>query len=144
VPDRIADAPRAPRKPNRKRQRVVRFRLDDAESDALEERARASGLAVGAYLRACGLGDAGPRARRRAPVDRELLARTNAELNRVGNNLNQIARALNEIVLEETEAPRDRLAQLVAELEQPNRAGMDELTGVLREIRRALGYDSQG
>lgn len=128
----------------RQRRNVEQFRTDDAEHAKLEARAGEAGLSVGAYLRACALDTAGPRARRRAPVDRELLARTNAELNRVGNNLNQIARALNEIVLEETESPRDRLAELVAELVPSNRAGMADLTGVLREIRQALGYDSQG
>ena len=41
------------------------------------------------------LGGAGVRARPCAAVDRQLLARANADLNRVGNNINQIAHALN-------------------------------------------------
>jgi hypothetical protein len=131
-----ADAPSMPRpaaKPrsgSEKRQRahVVRMRLDDAEQAKLEARASASGLAVGAYLRACALETAGVRARPRAPVDRELLARTNADLNRVGNNINQIAHALN--------SGRDPPSFLAE--------AMTDLRGVLAAIRRAAGYDSQG
>jgi hypothetical protein len=66
---------------------------------------------------------------RRAPVDRELLAHTNADLNRVGNNLNQIARALNR---GQADAPS------VIE------AATDELRHVLVKLRQALGYDRQG
>jgi hypothetical protein len=62
------------------------IRLEPAEMDKLEELASASGLAVGAYLRACGLKSAGVRAKPRPSVDRELLARTNGDLNRVSNN----------------------------------------------------------
>jgi hypothetical protein len=113
----------------RKRQHVVRMRLDDDELVQIEARAGNSGLTVGAFLRACALETAGPRARRRAPVDRELLAHTNADLNRVGNNLNQIARALNR---GQADAPS------VIE------AATDELRHVLVKLRQALGYDRQG
>lgn len=113
----------------RQRRHVKRSRYDDAELAAFEERARASGLDDGAYIRSCTLGDAGPRARKRTPVDRELLARTNADLNRVGNNLNQIAHALNaggSVILSEIAATSR------------------ELLATLSDIRRALGYDRQG
>ena len=112
----------------RQRQHVRASRFDDAELAKLEERASASGLTVGAYLRACALETAGVRARRRAPVDRELLARTNADLNRVGNNVNQIAHALN--------SGREPPAFMAH--------AMQDLQSVLAAIRRALGYDSQG
>ena len=90
--------------------------------------ASASGLSVGAYFRAAALKSAGVRARPRPSVDRELLARANADLNRVGNNLNQIAHALN------------------SGLDPPRHLGatMDELRGVLAALRRAAGYDRQG
>jgi hypothetical protein len=110
----------------RQRKHVRATRLDDDEVADLEARASETGLTVGAFLRACALETAGPRARRRAPVDRELLAQTNADLNRVGNNVNQIAYALN------------------SGKEPPSHVGatMDELRGVLAVIRRALGYES--
>jgi hypothetical protein len=104
------------------------MRLDDAEQAKLEERASASGLSTGAYLRAAALGGAGVRARPRASVDRQLLARANADLNRVGNNINQIAHALN--------AGRDMPHHLAE--------AMAELRGVLSALRRAAGYDRQG
>jgi uncharacterized hydantoinase/oxoprolinase family protein len=115
-----------------KRQRAtgpVLVRLLPEERAAVEERAATAGLSLAAYSRSCMLGDAGPRARKRAPVDRELLARTNADLNRVGNNLNQIAHALNaggSVILSEITATSR------------------ELLATLTDIRRALGYDRQG
>ena len=127
----LADAPAKGRSGSekRRRERLVQTRLDDAEHAQLEARAGQAGLAVGAYLRACALETAGPRARRRAPVDRELLAHTNADLNRIGNNLNQIARAIN----------RGRDAE-----EQAIIGTTDELRDVLAMLRKALGYDRQG
>jgi hypothetical protein len=113
------------RKPKRQRQHVEQFRTDDAEHTQLVAKSRAAGLSVGAYVRACALGDAGPRARRRATVDRELLAINNAALNRVGSNLNQIAKALNQ---------GDGIDPF--EL----RATITELLAVLTANRRALGY----
>jgi len=113
---------------NRQRIHVARIRLDDAEAVILEELASASGLAIGAYLRACGLKSVGVRAKPRPSVDRELLARANADLNRVGNNINQIARAFNSGL---------DLPFNLAE-------AMTDLRGALTAIRRAAGYDSQG
>jgi hypothetical protein len=113
----------------RQRARAVLVPLLDEERAAVEERATTAGLSLAAYGRTCMLGAAGPRARKRAPVDRELLARTNADLNRVGNNLNQIAHALNaggSVILSEIAATSR------------------ELLATLTDIRRALGYDRQG
>jgi hypothetical protein len=126
----LGDAPAKPRSGSERRQRsrLAQIRLDEAEALKLEELASASGLSVGAYLRAAGLKSAGVRARPRPSVDRELLARANADLNRVGNNINQIAHALN------------------IGLDAPSYLGeaMRELRGVLAALRRAAGYDSQG
>lgn len=118
-----------PRSGSERRQRVhvARIRLDDAELAKLEDRSRAAGLTIGAYLRACALETAGVRAKPRPPVDRELLARTNADLNRVGNNINQIAHALN------------------AGLDPPLYVAeaIQDLRGVLAVIRQAAGHDRQ-
>lgn len=113
----------------RQRAKAVLVPLLSEERAAVEERAATAGLSLAAFGRSCMLGDAGPRARKRAPVDRELLARTNADLNRVGSNLNQIARALNaggSVILSEIAATSH------------------ELLATLTDIRRALGYDRQG
>jgi hypothetical protein len=45
-------------------------------------------------LRLLALGDAGPRAVRRPPVERAELARLLGELNKIGSNVNQIAKAI--------------------------------------------------
>ena len=126
----------------RQRHHVVRMRLDDAERAALEARADASGLTIGAYLRACSLESVGLRSRRRASVDRALLAQTNADLHRVGSNLNQIARTLNIAALDEEEG--SALAQAVRELDGSITAAITELSVTLAAIRGAIGYDRQG
>ena len=71
------------------------MRLDDEECAAVQIRAEKAGLSMAAYLRACALGDAGPRARRSPTINRELAAHAIAGLNKAGSNLNQIAHAVN-------------------------------------------------
>ena len=60
-----------------RRTRTVGVRVTEAEAEELQERAQAARLSMGAYLRRRGLGQ---RVR---------------ELNRIGVNLNQMARAMN-------------------------------------------------
>lgn len=94
--DKKRPAPRRSGSETRRRGKgAVLVRLLPEERALLETKADAASLSLAAYLRACGLGDAGPRARRRPPVNAELLARAVAQLNKVGSNLNQIAHALN-------------------------------------------------
>jgi Bacterial mobilisation protein (MobC) len=111
------------RKPNRGtqggRMRVVAARVSADEYGVLDAKARDAGLSIGAYLRAVGLGSPGPRARRRPLIHEELVGYAVAQLNRAGNNLNQLARRLNaveavasyEITLAATET-RDAVRQL--------------------------------
>lgn len=109
----------------------MQFRTDDAELAELRRRAWDSGrLSVGAFCRKRALGDPGVRhARGPAPPDVRLLALNNAELNRVGNNLNQIAKALNQ-------------GNDIDPFEL--RAAITELQEVLTANRRALGYGRKG
>ncbi|WP_162254017.1 plasmid mobilization protein [Sphingomonas sp. Root50] len=79
----------------RQRTRIITFRVSDEEYARFHDRASRAGLAVGAFARAAGLDDPGPRARRRRPVEHQKLAQLMAAMNRVGNNLNQIARDTN-------------------------------------------------
>jgi hypothetical protein len=91
-------APLPPKRRRReRRQRVdrVSVRLLPAEHRALTDKARATGLSLGAFLRAAGLGNAGPRARRRPTVHAEALGRATVALSRLGSNVNQIAHSLN-------------------------------------------------
>ena len=77
------------------RKKFVAVRCNDTEHRALTVRAEAAGLSVGAYLRTVVVGTAGPRAVRRAPVERVELARLLAELGKVGSNVNQLAHQAN-------------------------------------------------
>ena len=77
------------------RGQFVAVRCTAAEHAALTEAAAKAGLSVGAYLRAAGLGSAGPRAKRRPTVERADLARALGLIGLYGSNLNQLARAAN-------------------------------------------------
>lgn len=94
-----------------KRQRTVTVtvRLTVDERARLEDLSSRSGLAAGAFMRAATFGNAGPRAQRRPPVDHVALRQLLGELGRVGNNINQIARAVN--TGEAPDAPELREAQ---------------------------------
>jgi hypothetical protein len=85
----------------RKRQHVKRCRFDDDELAEFERRARARNLSDGAFIRASTLDTPGPRSQRnhRPPPEVILLIRHLTEFNRIGNNLNQTTRALNELRL---------------------------------------------
>ncbi|MHB0695250.1 plasmid mobilization protein, partial [Roseomonas mucosa] len=127
VPDAaaIAELERPRRKPPQRGKAGGRTKgqtvwFTEAEKVVLTTRAQAAGLSFASYLRGAALGSAGPRARQRSTFDRELLAAATAELRRVGNNVNQIARSLN----------RGRDAEAVAET-------MAELVAVLTLIREA-------
>lgn len=89
--------PRPPRSGSEKRKRsgLVQVRCTEAEAKALDEAATVAGMSVAAFMRRQSLGDAGPRAVRRPPVERRDLAQLLGQLGKCGSNLNQIARALN-------------------------------------------------
>ena len=73
-----------------RRERTVGVRVTAAEAAELRERAQAARLSMGAYLRRRALGQ-----RVRMAAELRLGAAELRELNRIGVNLNQMARALN-------------------------------------------------
>jgi hypothetical protein len=79
----------------RQRNRKVDTRWDDLEYASLVAAAQATGLTRAAYIRALVLGNAGPRSQRAPSFEAHALAHATAALNKIGSNLNQIARALN-------------------------------------------------
>ena len=90
-----------------RRARTVGVRVTAAEETELRERAQAARLSMGAYLR------------RRALGQRVRMASELRELNRIGVNLNQMARALNSGAVSspaETQAAVERVGELVAKL----------------------------
>jgi hypothetical protein len=79
----------------RQRNRSLQIAMTPEEFIVARERAAEAGLSPSSYGRTLLLGSSGPRARRSPPLNAELLAHAIGQLNRVGSNLNQIARALN-------------------------------------------------
>lgn len=71
------------------------IRCTEEERAAIKAAADQAGLSVGAFVRALALGDAGPRAVRRPPIERKELARLLGHLGKVGSNVNQLAHAFN-------------------------------------------------
>jgi hypothetical protein len=81
-------------KRQRTKQCLVRF--TEQEFVEIADKADKAGIATAAYLRAAALGSPGPRAQRRPPADHVALRQILGHCGRIGNNLNQIAKRLNE------------------------------------------------
>ena len=79
----------------RQRNKRLSIRFTAEEFNQIAARADQAGLGSAALLRAAALGDAGPRAQRRPPADHKALRQLLGHVGRIGNNINQIARALN-------------------------------------------------
>ena len=79
----------------RARNRHITIRLSDEERAVIDANAERAGLTAGSYSRQLLLGAPAPRQVRRPPVERVLLAQLLGQVGAAGNNLNQIARALN-------------------------------------------------
>jgi hypothetical protein len=129
------------KKPKRRRARHVFVRLDEAEFAELENRARDAGLSVGAFCRWKTLDEAGPRSKRAAPTEQiRLTAAHTVAVKRVGVNVNQGIRALNEIALKAPEVrSRDRLADEIMAAREILRAMQKAIDEILAACRTALG-----
>jgi hypothetical protein len=128
----------------RQRPHVKRCRFNDAELAEFNARAAARGLMDGAYIRVATIGDPGPRAQRRAPVHAAALTAALVAFNRAGNNQNQIARALNELLVIAREQGNDRLENLLMELADAVRGLPVLFAEPVAAILAALGHDRQG
>ena len=76
----------------RQREKQIKLRCTAEEFAAVTAKASASGMTNAAYARAAMLGDAGPRAQRRLPMDADKFRRVEALHAKYGTNLNQIAK----------------------------------------------------
>ena len=97
----------------KRRRRTIGVRVTEAEETELRERAQAARLSMGAYLRRRALGQ-----RVRIAAERRLGAAELRELNRIGVNLNQMARAMNSGAAAPagTREAVERVGELVARL----------------------------
>jgi hypothetical protein len=111
---------------NRKKTIPVTSRYDETEFAELDAAASRAGLSRAGYQRTQSLTSPRTRSVRRAPVEKEELARILGQLGKIGSNLNQLARAFN----------RDR-----SETEQIG-ATLAELRDLVPAIRLALGLKS--
>jgi len=80
---------------SRVREKMLPTRWTDEEYEKLTRRANAAGLSRAAFIRRYTIGDEGPRAQRVPRHGTADLARLLAAVNKIGSNINQIARALN-------------------------------------------------
>jgi hypothetical protein len=129
------------KKPKRRRARHVFVRLDDAEFAELENRARDAGLSSGAFCRWKTLDEPGPRSKRAPPTEEgRSIGQHTVAVKRIGVNINQGIRALNEIALKAPEArSRDRLADEILALRELLREGLRAVDETLAASRAALG-----
>ena len=79
----------------RKRHRRLSTRWTKDEFDELTRRAHSIGLSRNGYIRLKAIGEAGPRSQKVPRAGTKDLANLLAEVNKIGSNINQIARALN-------------------------------------------------
>ena len=77
----------------RKKSFLVTSRYDEQEFAELEEAASRVGLTRASFQRVQSLAAPKTRSTRRAPIEREQLAKVLGQLGKVGSNLNQIAHA---------------------------------------------------
>jgi len=105
---------------NRERQPIIGFRVTPKERAEIEEAAEAEGLSMGSFIREKILTEAQETMRTRKPsFDRVLLAQCVAQVGKVGANLNQIAKRLNQekgVGLERISAALDDVAAIKTEL----------------------------
>ena len=87
----------------------------------------AEGLTLGSYIRSTLLPRARTLSRRRPRVDEAAIAKLYASLNRIGNNINQIAHAMNADQVQEAAALERIEAEFIA---------------TLKAARLALGYNA--
>ena len=113
----------------RKRSKVIQVRVSPEEKASFLERCKNAGLTTGDYIRVACLKQKPLRRVKRITLSQELITRFIGLLMRYGNNLNQIARKLN---------------QLHNPAEEDMRAihqGLAQIREMRNFLRKALGYD---
>ena len=130
-----------PKSERRQRNRTQAIRMTESEHALAHSLAAESGLSVAAYFRLKALGEIGERAQKRPRPNRQLLAgitaelqRLSAEHNKLGSNLNQIARVAN---MKGFEAVGDERLKLALEAYEE---AVAELGAMRASILTKMGY----
>lgn len=107
----------------RKRQNQLLIRLTDEEQALLDHDAARVGTTTASYARQVLVDAPIPKQAKRPAVEAELLRKTLAELNKIGSNINQLARSHNQglspyhhTVEAELEVLNDAIAQVLVAL----------------------------
>lgn len=107
----------------RKRQHQLLIRLNDEEHALLEHDAARVGTTMASYARQVLVDAPIPKQAKRPAIETELLRKTLAELNKIGSNINQLARSHNqglspyhEIVEAELDVLNDAILQVLTAL----------------------------
>lgn len=95
-----------------KKEAQIHLRISERDAVLMRERAQAAGLGLSAYIRRCALAGGVPA----SAADVRELRPIYVELRRCGNNVNQVARALNSYGI--GGAPAADVARAVAEVER--------------------------
>ena len=126
----------------RRRQHLERFRTDDVEHAALQEKMRASGLSLGGYVMKLAAIESGKGARdRQRPhpaIDAVALVRAQVAFSRANNNLNQIAHAANRLALDAAGFTPHTVAGELRELHRAIDAVRAEFAAPLAAILEAM------
>lgn len=97
------------------RQRTIKIRVSEAELEAFRDKAQAAGLTLSELLRVAASGAPIP-SRKHTQADAHLLVQLLGQLGRIGNNLNQLAKAANAgkvpVPLEHVKTRLDELNEL--------------------------------
>ncbi|HTV87773.1 MAG TPA: hypothetical protein VME41_02045 [Stellaceae bacterium] len=102
--------------------------------------AKAAGISVAGYVAALIDGEPGPRVHRVPSEATKLLAQLRGEMGRRGSNLNQSARALNEVAIAARDGEgRDRLAERIGDIAELLRQAIAEHRECTAAIMRGLG-----
>jgi hypothetical protein len=133
---------------NRQRTKAIRVRVLPADEQRLKVAAAAAGMSVAGYLASGRLSDEAPApprmSRRPVTVDGPALMQALVAFNRVGNNQNQIARGVNELLLIAREQGNARLESLALELADAIRGLPGLFAQPVAAILAALDYDREG
>jgi hypothetical protein len=133
---------------NRQRQQRSTIRWEAAEFNKVAAKANRAGLPLGAFIRALALdGDSGPRSQRIPPIQNETLLRYQGQLGRLNNNVNQIARGINEdefydlpelrLVLKDYVTMRDAIFVALGKEPSPGMQDWDDLIAASKKAIEA-------
>lgn len=109
------------------RKKILPTRWTDSEYETLTRRTEQVGLSRAGYIRLKAIGEEGPRNQRAKRHGTADLARLLAAVNKIGGNVNQVARALNQGHDPQGEIYSKRILAAIREVQDRVRAELDRI-----------------